>query len=403
MIKTYIKRNNYLRKIEPFINKDVIKVIVGQRRVGKSYLLYQIMDEIKKINKNPNVIYINKELYDFDNIKNYHNLISFIEKVSNKNKKNYLFIDEIQEIDSFEKALRHFNTLGNYDIYCTGSNAKILSGEIAAHLSGRYIEIDVFSLSYLEFLLFHELEKNKESFFKYIKYGGLPYLIHLELNDEVVYEYINSIHDTIILKDVVSRFNIRNISFLDKLIEYLADNIGSILSAKRISDFLKTQKFDITPNTILNYLSFLVSTFYIFKAQRMNIKGRKIFEVNEKYYFGDLGLRNVVIPFKQVDISKILENLVFNHLLLNDYKVRIGQLNGKEIDFIAEKNGKILYVQVAYLILNEKVKTREFGNLLEIQDNYPKIVVSMDDYSDGDYKGIIHMNILDFLTTSNFS
>jgi len=281
MIKKYIKRTKYLKKIAPFIDKDLIKVIVGQRRVGKSYFLFQIMDEIKKRHKVANIIYVNKELYKFDEIKDYKILLSYIKKhTKTGRKKNYVFIDEIQEIDKFEKALRSLNASGKYDIYCTGSNAKLLSGELATYLSGRYIEVQIFSLSYREFLIFHKLEDTPKTFMQYIKYGGLPYLMHLESNDEVVYDYLKNVYNTILLKDIVARHNIRNVSFLERLVEYIADNVGSLVSAKKISDFLKSQRINISPNIVLDYLSFLTGSFFIFNVPRGDIQGKKIFEIN---------------------------------------------------------------------------------------------------------------------------
>lgn len=397
MIKDYIRRKNYLEKIKPFINKDIIKVLIGQRRVGKSYLLFQIMDEIRKENAKADIIYINKESYEFDGVNDYSSLIKFIEKIGKTASKKYLFIDEVQEIDKFERALRHLQASKKYDIYCTGSNSKIMSGELATGLSGRYIEFPVYSLAYKEFLDFHKLPENDESFLKYVKFGGLPYLINLKLEDEVIYNYLQSIYNTIILKDVVQRFAVRNVDFLDRLVLCLADNIGSLVSAHKISDFLKSQKISISPNSVLNYLDNLVSSFFIFKCRREEIKGKKIFEINEKYYFGDLGLRHVLIGYKQTDINKMLENLVFNQLLYLGYKVRVGKLENKEIDFIAERENKRIYLQTAYLIADKSTEEREFGNLLSIHDAYPKYVISMDALAGGNYKGVEHINIKDFL------
>ncbi len=314
-----------------------------------------------------------------------------------ESKKNYVFIDEIQDVDLFEKALRSLQSEGSYDIYCTGSNANLLSGELATYLSGRYIEIKVFSLSYAEFLTFHKLSENQESFLRYIKYGGLPYLINLELTDDVVYDYLRSVYNTILLKDVVSRYKIRNVSFLENLIGYLADNVGSLVSAKRVSDFLKSQKINISPNIVLNYLSFLANAFFVLKVSRSDVRGKKIFEVNSKYYFEDMGLRHSIVKYNQTDINKVLENLVFMQLQILGYRVTVGQLKDKEVDFVCEKQGEKLYIQVAYMITEEN-KEREFGNLLAIQDNYPKIVVSMDEMiSKEGYKGVRHLNIRDFL------
>jgi len=225
----------------------------------------------------------------------------------------------------------------------------------------------------------------------------LPYLVNLKLEDEQVYGYLKTIFNTIILKDVVSRFNVRNVHFLERLVEYLADGIGSLVSAKRISDFLKSQNLNISPNSILNYLNYLTGSFFIHKVKRQEIVGRKIFEINEKYYFEDLGLRHSLIGYRQTDINKIMENLVFSHLKYLGYKVTVGQIGKREIDFIAEKNDKKVYFQVTYLLTSKKVIEREFGNLMKIKDNYPKYVISMDDYSQGNLKGIKHLNIIDFL------
>lgn len=401
MIKKYIPRNHYLNSIKPYINTNIIKVIVGQRRVGKSYFLYQVIDEIKKIDKGANIVYINKELYEFDQIKNYHDLKIYIEKKSVKKEKNYIFIDEIQEIDQFEKTLRDFGARANYDIYCTGSNSNLLSSDLANSLGGRFIEIPIYSLSFGEFLQFHHLEKNKESLFSYIKYGGLPYLVNLKLEDEPVYGYLKTIFNTIILKDVVARFNVRNVHLLERLVEYLADSVGSLISAKRISDFLKSQNLDISPNSILNYLNYLTSSFFIHKVKRQDIVGRKIFEINEKYYFEDLGLRHSLIGYRQIDINKIMENLVFSRLKYLGYKVTVGQIGENEIDFVAEKDNNKAYFQVTYLLTSKKVIEREFGNLLKIKDNYPKYMISMDEYAKGNFKGVKHLNLIDFLFSSS--
>jgi predicted AAA+ superfamily ATPase len=399
MIKEYITRKHYIDRIKPYIGKDIIKVITGQRRVGKSYLLFQIMDVVTASDTEAQIIYINKELYEFDFIDNYKALLAYI-KDKVKGKKNcYIFIDEIQDIEQFEKALRSLSAEGGYDIYCTGSNAGLLSGDLATYLSGRYIEIKVFCLSYIEFLEFHKLQNNPEAFLKYIKYGGLPYLINLKLNDDIVYDYLKNIYNTIIFKDVVKRHRIRNIAFLERLTIYLADNAGSLVSAKKISDFLKSQKTNISPNVVLNYLSHLESAFFILKVQRSEIAGKKIFEIGEKYYFEDLGLRHTIVGYQQADIGRILENLVFIHLKRSGYDITIGRIGGKEIDFACEKKGERLYVQVAYMITDQKVHDREFGNLLEIKDNFTKIVVSMDEMTGGKFKGIMHVNIRDFLVS----
>jgi len=397
MKKQYFRRDNYINKIKTFINKDIIKVLVGQRRVGKSYMFFQLMDYIKSEFENYRIIYINKELTEFSDIKTADDLTNYVKSNSEKNKTNFLFIDEVQDIENFEISLRSLLAEGNFDIYCTGSNAKMLSSDIATYLSGRYIQFYIHGLSYKEFLQFHKLHDNQQTFVKYLKYGGLPYLHNLALNEDAVSEYLKSIYNTIILRDVVARYNIRNLSFLERLNYFLADNIGSLLSAKRISDFLKSQNIKISTKLILEYLRYLEDAFFIKKVKRFDIKGRKIFEINDKYYFTDLGLRNTLQTFNMKDINKILENIVFNKIFTQGFDVYIGKFDDKEIDFIAIKGDKTIYIQVAYIITDEKVHEREFGNLLKITDNYRKIVVSTDEFEQSGYKGVEHIHIRKFL------
>ncbi|HHT21863.1 MAG TPA: ATP-binding protein [Bacteroidales bacterium] len=390
-------RPYYFSKIEPFINDSLIKVLVGQRRVGKSYILKQLSQEILSRFPEAKILFINKEKYEFDFIKDYKDLISYIQEKSNSQVKTYLFIDEVQEIEQFELALRSLQSDGNFDIYCTGSNAKLLSGELATALAGRYVQFHIHSLTYKEFLDFHELSASNETLYDYIKYGGMPHLVNLRKDESVYYEYLKNIYDSIILRDVVARYNIRNVHFLQNLIEFLADNVGSIVSAKKISDYLKSQQISLMPQTVLDYLVYLESVFYIERVKRKEIGGKKIFEIGDKFYFEDLGMRHALIPFQQKDINKVLENLVFHHLRANGYKVFIGKMDDKEVDFIAEKQEKITYIQVAYMIMDEKTHEREFGNLLKIPDNNPKYVISMDEFTETSYKGIFHWSIMKFL------
>lgn len=398
MKKQYYFRENYIQRIEPFINKEIIKVLIGQRRVGKSYMLFQLMDYIKEKFDAPKIIYINKELTEFSAIETSKNLTDFIKTVAEKEITNFVFIDEVQDIIGFETALRSLLAEGNFDIYCTGSNAKMLSSDIATYLTGRYIQFDIKGLTYNEFQQFNGLTDSQETFMKFLKFGGLPYLHHLELENNTVFEYLKSIYNTIIFRDVVARYNIRNIDFLERLTHFLADNLGSLLSANRISDYLKSQKTNISTKLVLEYLQYLEDAFFIKRARRFDIKGRKIFEINDKFYFTDLGLRNSLRSFNMKDINKILENVVFNKLLTSGFEVFVGKYDDREIDFVAEKGDKIVYVQVAYLIPDEKVHEREFGNLLKIDDNHRKIVVSMDDFADSNHKGIEHIHARKFLS-----
>jgi len=395
--KKYIPRPLYFDKIEPFIGSGLIKVLTGQRRVGKSYVLIQVMDEIRKHDSKANIIYINKENYRFQSIKNHNDLMVYLDSHRDNALNHYLFIDEIQEIVGFELALRSLLSVDGWDIYITGSNASLLSGELASFLSGRYIQIPIHALSYPEFLQFHQLSESAESFLKYIQWGGMPHLINLPQKDEVIFEYLKNIHNTIILRDIIARYNIRNVKFLQDLITYLADITGSVLSAKRISDYLKSQQIKITPRLVLEYLVFLESVYLIDRVKRMEVEGKKIFEIGEKFFFEDLGMRHAIIPFQQKDIGKVLENLVYHHLVVNGNQVFVGKNGDKEIDFIAINKEKKTYIQVAYLIADEKTHEREFGNLLSVPDNCAKIVVSMDETATGNFKGIEHISIRNFL------
>jgi uncharacterized protein len=393
-----IKREIYLEKIRPFVNQPLIKVLIGQRRVGKSFLLRQVAAEILSGNAEANIIYIDKEKYEFDVIQNYHHLMEYI-KSRQKEGMNYLFIDEVQEIKEFEKALRSLLSETNFDIYCTGSNAKMLSGEIATILSGRQITFKIYSLSFIEFCQFNRLEMNLQTLNSFLKYGGLPYLMHLPKQDEIIFEYLRNIYSTILFRDVVSRNEIRDVAFLNNLLRFIADNTGSLVSAKKISDYLKSQQSSKTVSVILNYISYLEEAYFLLKVKRKDIQGKKIFEVNEKYYFEDFGLRNSVNGFKISDIGKIAENAVYQHLLICGYDIFVGKSGDKEIDFVAERNGETLYIQVTSYLSDDKVIEREFGNLLAIPDNYPKIVVSLDEFSGSStYKGIMHQTLLEFLS-----
>ena len=393
----YIERPLYIDRLKPFIGKSLIKVLVGQRRVGKSYLLMQLRYLIKKQSPDTQIIYINKEQHEFSEIKNSDDLFFYLKENVTENGKVALFIDEIQDIESFEIVLRDLVTRGNYDIYCTGSNANLLSGELATFLSGRYIEIKVFGLSYTEFLMFYNMQESVAAFKDYLKFGGLPFLINLDADIQIAYEYLTSIYNTILLKDVVARFKVRNVKFLENLVEFLADNMGSIVSSKKISDYLKSHKINISPQVVIDYLGYLETSFLVFKVKRTGIEGKKIFEIGEKYFFEDIGIRNAIVGYKASDVHEVLENVVYLHLRMAGYSVTVGQEGNKEIDFIAQKSGEKIYVQVAYLLNNEETINREYGNLLEISDNFPKYVVTMDELTEtSTYKGIKRMHVKDF-------
>lgn len=394
-----IDRPFYTNKIKPYIGKSLIKVLTGQRRVGKSCVLKQIQTFIQNTNTDANIIYINKERTEFNFLKDNVSFASYLTERIDTTKKNYLFVDEIQEIVGFEHVLRSLQAENECDIYCTGSNAKMLSGELSTYLAGRYIEFHIFSLSYTEFLTFHNLMDTDEALMKYFTYGGLPHLAQLTLNDDLAFEYLRNIYSTILLKDIVAREGIRNVYFLENLSVYLADSVGSIFSAMSISKYLKAQQIEMSVSAILNYLRAMSNAFIINKVERYDIRGKRKFELNEKYYFEDIGLRNALTGVNiNKDIHKILENAVYLHLSTLGYKVFVGKLDSLEIDFIGQKDGKTVYVQVAYLITSDETREREFGNLMQIKNNYPKYVVSLDPFNAGnDYDGIKHIHIREFL------
>jgi predicted AAA+ superfamily ATPase len=390
-------RQTYLDRVKPFIGKPIIKVFTGQRRVGKSYLLFQIIDFIRREQEKATILYINKEDLYFSFLKTAEDLNQYVLSKKHATKKTYVFIDEIQDILGFQDALRSLLLHQDLDIYCTGSNANLLSGDIAGKLSGRFIDITVYSLSYLEFLQFHLLANNDTTLELYLKYGGLPYLKNLPLRDEVIFEYLKNIYSTIVYRDIINRYAIRNTVFLEQLVIFLAAHTGSLFSAKKISDFLKSQKTNIPPNQVQIYIQHLVNAFLIHKVARFDLIGKRIFEIGEKFYFENLGIRNGIWGYRLEDKGKIMENVVYNHLILSGYQVRVGIIDTQEIDFYCEKNGEKKYVQVALTLNEQKTLDREFGNLKRIKDNYPKVVVTLNAYTGNSIDGIMAIDLRTFL------
>lgn len=397
-----IKREIYLKRLRPYYGKQLIKIIAGQRRVGKSFLLKQVAAEINEMFPETHSIFIDKERLEFDEIRDYRQLDQYIKENSTTGRNN-IFIDEIQEITQFEKALRNLLSQGNFDIYCTGSNSQTLSGDLATLLSGRQVSITVYSLSLSEFAEFHKIPNDQTSLDIYMKYGGLPYLMHLPKEDLLIFDYLKNINDTILYRDILSRYEIRDVSFLTNLIRFLADNTGSITVAKKISDYMKSQGTTKTTSIILNYLHYLQDAYLVKFTPRFDIQGKRIFEQGGKYYFQDIGLRNAIVGFKPGDAGKLVENLVHNHLVLLGYNVYVGVIKNLEIDFVAEKQGEKIYIQAAWLIPDENVLQREFGNLLRIRDQYPKYVVSMDQMGAiTSFEGIRHLSLFEFLQKESF-
>ena len=394
-----ITRKQYAEKVDSWLGKSHIIVIVGQRRVGKSYVL---KDFIQRHGSDPdtNIIYIDKEKRKFGFLTNGDQLGDYIEEHFDSSRHNYILVDEIQNIDQWEKPIRSFRTEENTDIIITGSNSKMLSGELSTLLGGRYQEIYVQSLSYLEFLEFHGLPDNDDSLQAYLNYGGLPGLrvIGLE-SEEHIWEYLQGVFNTVMLKDVIERHKIRNIPFLNNLITFLADTTGKINSATSISKFMKSQNLDVSANVILDYTRYYSEAYLVNEVKRYDIHGKKLFETNQKVYFGDVGLRNLIAGGdREADIEKVMENVIYQHLVRLGYLVYVGELRVGEIDFVCKKPNQTKYVQAAYIIDNDETRKREFGRLADIKDNYPKYVISMTPLvKSRDYEGITHLGLREFL------
>ena len=397
-----IERTEYISRIQPFIGKQIIKVFTGQRRVGKSCLLQQIMNRISLTQPDIALVYINLEEYELSKIRTDEQLHQYITERTSLNKKTALFIDEIQNVNGFEKVLRSLLLNESFDIYVTGSNAKMLSSELATYLSGRYIEIPVYGLSYPEFMEFNNITDSDQSFEKYTRFGGLPFLRHLPLEESIVNDYLKSVYSTILFHDITERYQIRNTLFLENLVKFLADNVGSLFSAKNISDYLKSQYSTISVNQTQAYAGYLCNAFMLHNVRRYDLVGKRLFEVGGKYYFEDLGIRNVLVGYRSKDKGKILENLVFKHLKYLGYDIKVGNMNGQEIDFVAERNNERIYIQVALAISDEKTEEREFGNLLKIKDNYPKYVVTWDGFEGNTYEGIEELSARQFCLRKEF-
>ena len=400
-MKKIINRPIYTERVAPFIGKNLIKVLTGQRRVGKSCLLQQLCDHIRQSRPEAKILFINKELSSFAHIRTSQDLLAEANKAfgSTKGSDCFLFVDEVQDIEGFEHALRSLLAEEACDIYVTGSNATMLSGELATYLSGRYVAFHTHSLSFSEFLEFHKLSPGNESLRHYLTFGGLPYLSNLPLDTDICFEYLRNVYSTILLKDVVKREGIRNVSFLESLVDYVADNVGNLFSANNISRYLKSQRVNISPLQVINYLKALGDAFLVNRVSRVDIAGLRKFELGDKYYFEDLGLRNCYLGFSLPrDIHKLIENAVFLHLHTLYPKVFIGQQGEKEVDFVAFDGDSRVYVQATFQMGDEQTRKREFGNLLAIPDNYPKYVVSLDEWTSGsNYEGIHHLHLLDFL------
>ncbi|MBR7052312.1 MAG: ATP-binding protein [Bacteroidaceae bacterium] len=389
-----------MEKIERYLGRDTIIILTGQRRIGKSYILRLFRDKVSK-DAGSNVIFIDKEKNEFDDIKTYKDLNAYIDERRNRAKKNYILVDEIQDIAEFEKSVRSYYEEPDVEIVVTGSNSKMLSGDLSTLIGGRYKEICVQALSYEEFMLFHTLPDSDDTLAKYIRFGGLPGLVKIGLDEQDAREYQLDVYHTVLLKDVVMRNKIRNVPFLENLVRFLADNTGKIISANSIAKYMKAQGESVTSTVIINYTKNLSDAYLIHKVNRYDIHGKKLFESNDKFYFEDNGLRNTLAGgSREGDIEKVIENVIYNHLVRLGYEVTVGQLQAGEIDFVCNKpEGQRVYVQASYLIADDATRAREFGHLQAIKDNYPKYVISMTPLVDRqDSDGITHLSLRRFLT-----
>lgn len=400
-----IERKAYVEQIRPFINTDIVKVLTGIRRSGKSILLKLLIEEIKKTGiNNEQIISIN-----FENIKNKdlctaEGLNNFILNIAKKGKKTYLFLDEIQEVENWEKVINSLRVEEecNFDIFITGSNAKLLSGELATYLAGRYVEFKIYPFSFLEF--YTALQEKQlsnittdEAFKQYIKFGGMPFLYNLNFDYQASMQYLSDIYSSIILKDITQRNKIRDIDLLERIIKYIIANIGNTFSANSLVKFFKSENRKVAIDTVLNYIKICEEAMLVYRAERYDLVGKKILIVNEKYYIADHGLREAILESNEREINQVFENIIYLELLRRGYKVKIGKINNLEIDFICEKNSnEKIYVQVAYLLASEETLTREFLPLEKIEDNFPKYIISYDQF-DFSKNGIKHINIINFL------
>ncbi len=387
-------RRKCLDKLEPFLKKPLVKVISGMRRSGKTSIMHLLAERSDLYDF---VCFIDKEDYSFDHIRDYHHLMKEVEELIPVAVKSVLIlIDEVQEIKHWEKAVISLIKKPELDVVVSGSNAGLLSGELASLLTGRCIEIEINTLSLPEWI---EFSGNEPDFQEYLRFGGLPGLHQFKRDPDVFVRYIQSVFDSILLRDIVQRYSVRNVQLLKRICAFVFDNIGNVLSAKKIVDYFKSQRISMGLETVLNYLSHMEDAYLIHRVGRYDIKRKKHLDLGAKYFVNDLGIRNALIGYREADISGLLENLVFLELHRRGYRVSIGSVGQYEVDFVAEKSGNLEYFQVAYLLASPETVKREFHSLEIIRDNYPKTVISMDEMNLS-RNGIRHINLIDFLMKS---
>lgn len=402
-----IKRESYMARIRPFIDGDLIKVLTGIRRSGKSVMLELIKDELRARGVTEEQLVA----FNFEDMRNAQLCTAealhdeLVRRAASIKGKIYFFFDEIQEVERWERCVNSLRVEMDCDIYITGSNAKLLSGELATYLAGRYVEFIIYPFSFSEFLaLYHSVEPDADTrtcFDRYLTFGGMPYLANLRFDETACRQYLRDLFNSVELKDIVKRNNVRDVDMLERIIAYVTANIGTTFSSTAISKYLKNEGRRVSPETVLNYLKACSDAFLFYQVRRQDLQGKKILTVNEKYYVADHGIREAVIGGNMRDINLVLENIVFMEALRRGYSVTVGKVGEREIDFVCERHGEKCYIQVAYLLAAEETVQREFGVYEHVQDNFPKYVVSLDEF-DMSRNGVRHYNIRDFLLAENW-
>ena len=393
-----LQRPEYLAQVQHYFGKETIIVLTGQRRVGKSYVLMALRDLL--LEADGNVIYINKEKKDWDDIVTYKDLNEYIEGKYVPDKRNYILIDEVQEIKEFEKSVRHWRTEPHTDLVLTGSNAETLSSDLSTLLAARYHEVYIQALTYKDFIRFHKLEEGDDTLSLFITAGGLPGLVKYDIHDEnEVYSYAQDVLNTALVKDIILKHKIRNVPFLYNLVRFLADSTGKPVSATSISNYMKGQKSPVSIELVLKYLKYLCDAYIVTEVPRFDIRGKKLLQTNSKYYFEDNGIRNSCLDTnRDRDIEKVIESIIYHQLIHDGYKVNVGQRLAGEVDFVCVKDKHRVYIQASYIIGNDETRKREFGALKGIADNYPKYVISMTPLvTRTDDEGIQHISLREFL------
>ncbi len=402
------QRDLYINKLLPYIDKPFIKVITGIRRSGKSSVLMLLIEKLHEQGvRDDQIIYINFESFRFSHLKDATTLYKHIDTKIDHTKRYYLIFDEVQVVNNWEKAINSFIVDFNTDIYITGSNSHILSSELATFLAGRYIELPIFTLSFSEYLYFNQERHNNiddiySAFETYLRMGGFPVLHTSNYTYETAYKIVFDIYSSVILRDTIQRNNIRDIELLERVVKFVFDNIGNKFSGKNVADYFKSQQRKVDINTIYNYLKALESAFILHRLNRFDVKGKEILKTQEKYYAADTALLYSVMGYKDRIIAGVLENIVMLELKRREYQVYVGKLDNTEIDFVASRGNSTIYIQVAYLLSEPSTVDREFAPLLQIKDNYPKYVVTMDKFWKDNMKGVKHIHIADFLMLSNY-